>query len=162
MSRCTIFSHQYQSRRPGHCSEVQYWPQHWSIQAYLILDILLSVWPLQVMEWGRSSTCNGSQETIKATMAIITIMRDFFICFTIIHNTHGFFGLQYFRYPKTIFFPNERCSVMTCNGKSGIKHCTATIFLSSALLKNTCQPFFFSPYVDLIVPHGKPDCKKKS
>ena len=51
---------------------------------------------------------------------------------------------------------------MTCNGKSGIKHCTATIFLSSAVLKNTCQPFFFSPYVDLIVPHGKPDCKKKS
>ena len=51
---------------------------------------------------------------------------------------------------------------MTCNGKSGIKHCTATIFLSSAVLKNTCQPFFFSPYVDLIVPYGKPDCKKKS
>ena len=37
-------------------------------------------------------------------MAIITIMRDFFICFTIIYNTHGFFGLQYFRYTKTIFF----------------------------------------------------------
>ena len=72
------------------------------------------------------------------------------------------FRVTIFQIPQNVFFPNERCSVMTCNGKSSIKHCTATIFLSNAVLKNTCQPFFFSPYVDLIVPHGNLTVRKRA